>query len=62
MEQIIGFGMKDCLSLPSIGWNPWIQNELKTSQNSKTIECMRQFVRQYIKRDELGAFNQYYGS
>ena len=56
--------MKDCLSLPGLGWKYFRSlrtedNELMYTYNDK---YMRWFVRQSIKGRRLCAFNQYYES
>ena len=73
MEQISGFGMKECLSLPSLGWKYFnskqsrdeadalcpIKSEPKYSYSDK---FPRHFVRRTIKQSKISAFNQYYES
>ena len=63
MEEITGFSMKDCLSLPSLG--------LKYFKSSRTEDepiytyndkYMRHFVRQAAYGGRVCAFNQYYKS
>ena len=59
MFEITGFGMKNGLSLPGLGWKSF--NSLKTEDgpiytyNGKHI---RWFVRQSIKRGRVCSFNQ----
>ena len=64
MEEIIGFSMKDCLSLPGLGWKYF--NSLRTEEDEPIFtyndKYMRWFVRQSIKRGRVCAFNQYYKS
>ena len=64
MEEITGFGMKDCLSLPGLGWKYF--NSLKTEEDEPIYtyndKYMRWFVRQSIKGVRECAFNQYYKS
>ena len=64
MDSITGFGMKNCLSLPSLGWKYY--NCMRTEENepiySYTDKYMRHFVRQSIKGGKVGAFNQYFES
>ena len=64
MEEITGFSMKDCLSLPGLGWKYF--NSLGTEEgepiNTNNDKCMRWFVRQSIKIGRVCAFNQYYKS
>ena len=64
MENITGFSMKDCLSLPGLGWK--YVNSLRTEEDEPIYtyndKYMRWFVRQSIKRGRVCAFNQYYKS
>ena len=64
MEEITGFSMKDCLSLPGLGWKFF--NSLRTEEDEPIYtyndKYMRWFVRQSIKGGRVGAFNQYYKS
>ena len=64
MEEITGFLMKDCLSLPGLGWKYF--NSLRTEADEPTHtyddKYMRGFVRQSIKGGRVCAFNQYYKS
>ena len=64
MEQITGFSMKDCLSLPGLGWKYF--NSLRTEEDEPIYtyndKYMRWFVRQSIKGGRVCAFNQYYKS
>ena len=64
MEEIRGFSMKDCLSLPGLGWKHF--NSLRTEEDEPIYtyndKYMRCFVRQSIKRGRVCAFNQYYKS
>ena len=65
MEEITGFSMKDCLSLPGLGWKYF--NSLRTEENEPKYpyddKYMRWFVRQSIKGGgRVCAFNQYYKS
>ena len=66
MESITGFGMKDCLSLPSLGWKYFNskrdQPDLIEPIYTYTDKYMRHFVRQAIKGGKVGAFNQIYES
>ena len=64
MEEITGFSMKDCLSLPGLGLKYFIslrteQDEPKYTYNDK---YMRWFVRQAAFGGRVCAFNQYYKS
>ena len=56
--------MKDCLSLPGLGWN--IFNSLRTEEDEPIYtyndKYMRWFVRQSIKGGRVCVFNQYYKS
>ena len=64
MEEITGFSMKDCLSLPGLGWKNF--NSLRTEEDEPIYtyndKYMRWFVRQSIKGGRVCAFNQYYKS
>ena len=64
MEETTGFSMKDCLSLPGLGWKYFIK--LRTEEDEPVYtyndEYMRWFVRQSIKGGRVLAFNQYYKS
>ena len=64
MEDITGFSMKDCWSLPGLGWKYF--NSLRTEEDEPTYtyndKCKRWFVRQSIKGGRVCAFNQYYKS
>ena len=64
MEEITGFSMKDCLSLPGLGWKYF--NSLRKEEDEPIYtyndKYMRWFVRQSIKGGRVCAFNQYYKS
>ena len=64
MEEIIGFSMKDCLSLPGLGWKNF--NNLRTEEDESKYtyndKYMRWFFRQSINGGRVCAFNQYYKS
>ena len=64
MQEITGFSMKDCLSLPGLGWKNF--NSLRTKEDEPiytyNVKYMRWFVRQSIKGRRVCAFNQYYKS
>ena len=64
MGEITGFSMKDCLSLPGLGWKYF--NSLRTEEDEPIYtyndKYMRWFVRQSIKGGRVCAFNQYYKS
>ena len=64
MEEITGFSMKDCLSLPGLGWKYF--NSLRTEEDEPIYtyndKYTRWFVRQSIKGGRVCAFNQYYKS
>ena len=64
MEEITGFSMKDCLSLPGLGWKYF--NSLRTEEDEPIFtyndKYMRRFVRQSVKGGRVCAFNQYYKS
>ena len=61
MEEITGFSLKDCLSLPGLGWKYF--NSLRTEEGEPIYtyndKYMRWFVRQSIKEGRVSAFNQY---
>ena len=60
MEEITGFSIKYCLSLPVLGWNYF--NSLRTEEGEPIYICIdkyiRWFVRQSIKGGRVCAFNQ----
>ena len=64
MEKITGFSMKDCLSLPGLGWKYF--NSLRTEEDEPIYtyndKYMRRFVRQSIKGGRVCAFIQYFKS
>ena len=64
IKEITGFSMKDCLSLPGLGWKYF--NSLGTEEDEPIYtyndKYMRWFVRQSIKGGRVCAFNQYYKS
>ena len=64
MEEITGFSMKDCLSLPGLGWKYF--NSLRTEEDEPIYtyndKYLRSFVRQSIKGGRVCVFNQYYKS
>ena len=64
MEEITKFSMKDCLSLPGLGWKYF--NSLRTEEDESIYtyndKYMRWFVRQSIKGGRVCAFNQSYKS
>ena len=64
MEEVTGFSMKDCLSLPGLRWKYF--NSLGTEEDETIYTCideyMRWFVRQSIKGGRVCAFNQFYKS
>ena len=64
MKEITGFSMKDCLSLPGLGWKYF--NSLRTDEDEPIYtyndKYMRWFVRQSIKGGRVCSFNQYYKS
>ena len=64
MEERTGFSMKDCLSLPGLGWKYF--NSLRTEEDEPIYtyndKYMRWFVRQSIKGGQVCAFIQYYKS
>ena len=64
MEDITGFSMKDCLSLPGLGLKYFISLRTEEDEPIYTYndKYMRWFVRQSIKGGRVCAFNQYYKS
>ena len=64
MEEITGFSIKDCLSLPGLGWKYF--NSLRTQEDEPIYtyneKYMRWFVRQSIKGGRVCAFNQIFKS
>ena len=62
MEEITGFSMKDCLSLPGLGLKDF--NSLRTEEDEPIYtyndKYMRWFVRQAVFGGRVCAFNQYY--
>ena len=64
MEEFTGFSMKDCLSLPGLGWK--FYNSLRTEEGERIYthndKYMRWFVRQSIKGGRVCSFNQFYKS
>ena len=60
MEEITGFSMKDCMSLPGLGWKYF--NSLRTEEDEAIFtyndKYMRWFVRQSKKGGRVCAFNQ----
>ena len=64
MQEITRFSMKDCLSLPGLGFKYF--NSLRTDQDELIYtyigKYMRHFVRQAAYGGRVCAFNQYYKS
>ena len=64
MEEITGFSMKDCLSVPSLALKYF--NSLRTEEDEPIYtyndKYMRWFVRQAAYGGRVCAFNQYYKS
>ena len=64
MEEITGFSIRDCLSLPGLGSKKFIS--LRTDQEEPIYtyndKYMSWFVRQSIKGGRVCASNQYYKS
>ena len=64
MQEITGFSMKDCLSLPILG--PKYFNSIRTEENEPIYtyndKYMRWSVRQAAYGGRVCAFNQYYKS
>ena len=61
MEDITGFSMKECLSLPGLGWKYSISLRTEEDESIYTYndKYMRWFVRQSIKEGLVCAFYQY---
>ena len=57
MEEFTGFSMKDCLSLPRLGWKSF--KSLRTEEDEPIYayndKYMRWFVRQSVKRGRVCA-------
>ena len=55
MATETGFGLKDCLSLLSLGWNDFRlrRHGVDDSSHTETPECMSKFIRGSMKRDNL---------
>ena len=64
MDSLTGFGMENCLSLPSLGWKYYNSKRGEDEEPiySYTDKYMRHFVRQSIKGGKVCAFNQYFES
>ena len=64
MEEITEFGMKNSLTLPSLGWKYFnsLRDENDEPIYTYTDKYMRWFIRQSIKGGRCCAFNQYYKS
>ena len=64
IEEIKGFGVKNCLSLPDLGWKYF--TSLRTEEDEPIYtynnKYMRWFVRQSVKGRRVCGFNQYYKS
>ena len=64
MEETTGFSMKDCLSVPDLGWKYF--NSLRTEEDEPIYtyndKHLRWFVRQSIKGGRVCAVNQYFKS
>ena len=64
MEEITVFGMKDCLSLPGLGWTYF--NCLITGGDEPIYtyneKYMRYFLQRSVRRGRVCAFNQNYKS
>ena len=61
MEELTGFGLKDCLSLPGLRWKNF--NSLRTEEDKPLYtyndKYKRWFVQPSIKACRVCAFNQY---
>ena len=64
MQEIIGIGMKECLSLPGFGWKELnsLREEDVGSIFTYSDKYMRLFVRQSIKGGRVCADSHYYYS
>ena len=64
MEEITGFSMKDCLSLPGLGLKYFssLRSEQDEAIYTYNDKYMRWFVRQAAYGGRICAFNQYYKS
>ena len=64
MEDITGFSMRDCLSLPGLGWKFF--KSLRTQQDEPIYTYNDKHMRWFVRRSRKGrgvcAFNQYYKS
>ena len=64
MQELTGFPMKDCLSLPGLGFEYF--NSLRTEEDQSIYtyndKYMRHFVRQAAYGGRVCAFNQFYKS
>ena len=64
MEEITGISMKDCLSLPGLGFKYY--NSLRTDQDEPIYTYNDKYMRDFLRRAAYGgrvcAFNQYYKS
>ena len=64
MEELTGFSMKDCLSVPGLGLKYF--NSLRTEEDEPIYnyndKYMKDFVRQAAYSGRVCAFNQYYES
>ena len=61
MQEITGFSMKDCLSLPGSGWKHFNSSRTEEEELIYTYndKYMRWFVRQSRKGGRVCASNQY---
>ena len=59
MDEITGFGLKDCLSLHGLGWKHFksLREEKDEHMYTYNDKYMRHFVRQSIKRGRVCGFN-----
>ena len=64
MEEITGFSMKDCLSLPGLGLKYF--NSLRTEEDEPIYTYNDKYMGHFVRRAAYGgrvcAFNQYYKS
>ena len=64
MEEITGFSMKDCLSLPGLGLKYF--NTLRSEQGEAIYTYNNKYIRHFVRQAACGgrvcAFNQYYKS
>ena len=52
MEEITGFGTKDCLSLPGLGWNYF--NSLRTEEDEPMYTYKDKHMRYFVGQSKKG--------